>query len=78
MKWIAPLTDNLNKLPDAITNSLISSLKAKLNKYSVTFSQLDKEIKEAEKALSSMIDDLTGNDYDMQGLRAFQALLGGE
>lgn len=78
MKWIAPLTDNLNKLPNAIINSLISSLKTKLNKYSVTFSQLDKEIKEAEKALSSMIDDLTGNDYDMQGLRAFQALLGGE
>lgn len=78
LKWIAPLTDKLNKLPDAIINNLISLLKAKMNKYSVTFSQLDQEIKEAEKALSSMIDDLTGNDYDMQGLRAFQALLGGK
>lgn len=78
LKWITPLTDNLNKLPDAVINNLISLLKAKMNKYSVTFSQLDQEIKEAEKALSSMIDDLTGNDYDMQGLRAFQALLGGE
>lgn len=78
LKWITPLTDNLNKLPDAVINNLISLLKAKMNKYSVTFSQLDQEIKEAEKVLSSMIDDLTGNDYDMQGLRAFQALLGGE
>lgn len=78
LKWIMPLTDNLNKLPDAVINNLISLLKAKMNKYSVTFSQLDQEIKEAEKALSSMINDLTGNDYDMQGLRAFQALLGGE
>ncbi len=78
LKWITPLTDKLNKLPDAIINNLISLLKAKMNKYSVTFSQLDQEIKEAEKALSSMINDLTGNDYDMQGLRAFQALLGGE
>lgn len=78
LKWITPLTDKLSKLPDAIINNLISLLKAKMNKYSVTFSQLDQEIKEAEKALSSMIDDLTGNDYDMQGLRAFQALLGGE
>lgn len=78
LKWITPLTDNLNKLPDAVINNLISLLKAKMNKYSVTFSQLDQEIKEAEKVLSSMINDLTGNDYDMQGLRAFQALLGGE
>lgn len=78
LKWITPLTDKLSKLPDAIINNLISLLKAKMNKYSVTFSQLDQEIKEAEKALSSMINDLTGNDYDMQGLRAFQALLGGE
>ncbi len=78
LKWITPLTDELNKLPDAIINSLISLLKAKMNKYSVTFSQLDQEIKEAEKSLSSMINDLSGNDYDMQGLRAFQALLGGE
>lgn len=78
LKWITPLTDKLSKLPDAIINNLISLLKAKMNKYSVTFSQLDQEIKEAEKSLSSMIDDLTGNDYDMQGLRAFQALLGGE
>ncbi len=78
LKWIAPLIDKLNKLPDAIISELISSLKAKMNKYSVTFSQLDREIKEAEKLLSSMIDDLTGNDYDMQGLRAFQALLRGE
>lgn len=78
LKWITPLTDKLSKLPDAIINNLISLLKAKMNKYSVTFSQLDQEIKEAEKSLSSMIDDLTGNDYDMQGLRAFQVLLGGE
>lgn len=78
LKWITPLTDKLSKLPDAIINNLISLLKAKMNKYSVTFSQLDQEIKEAEKVLSSMINDLTGNDYDMQGLRAFQALLGGE
>lgn len=78
LKWITPLTDKLIKLPDAIINNLISLLKAKMNKYSVTFSQLDQEIKEAEKSLSSIIDDLTGNDYDMQGLRAFQALLGGE
>lgn len=78
LKWITPLTDKLSKLPDAIINNLISLLKAKMNKYSVTFSQLDQEIKEAEKALSAMINDLTGNDYDMQGLRAFQVLLGGE
>lgn len=77
-KWIAPLIDGLDKLPNAIIDSLISSLKAKMNKYATTFFDIEEEIKSTEKELCSMIDDLVGNDYDMQGLREFKALLGGE
>ena len=49
-----------------------------MNKYSSTLFDIDKEIKDTETELCSMINELVGNDADMQGLRAFQALLRGE
>ena len=77
-KWITPLVDELNNLPNVIISDFIDSLKSKMNKYSSTLFDIDKEIKDTETELCSMIDDLVGNDADMQGLRAFQALLRGE
>lgn len=77
-KWITPLVDELNNLPNVIISDFIDSLKSKMNKYSSTLFDIDKEIKETETELCSMIDELVGNDADMQGLRAFQALLRGE
>lgn len=37
---------------------------------------LDRQIKEAEQSLSSLIDDLDGNEFDMKGLKELQTLLG--
>jgi type I restriction enzyme M protein len=76
-KWITPLIEQLYKLPEAIIDNLIAAIKAKMNKYSSTFSDIEKEIEETEKALSAMIDDLVGDEFEMQGLQAFKALLGG-
>ena len=39
---------------------------------------IEKEIKETEIKLASMIDELEGNEYDMKGLSEFKALLLGE
>lgn len=76
-KWITPLIEQLYKLPEAIIDNLIAAIKAKMNKYSSTFSDIEKEIEETENALSAMIDDLVGDEFEMQGLQAFKALLGG-
>ena len=48
------------------------------DKYSVTYLELDEQIQKSEEALSSMIDELTGNEYDMKGLAEFKALLKGD
>lgn len=77
-KWISPLVSDINALPNSVIATLIDFLKGKMNKYSSTFSDIEKEIKETENKLCAMIDDLVGNDADIQGLRAFQALLRGE
>lgn len=72
-----PCCDRAFKLPVNIVNELISKLEVLSKKYETTFEEVDEEIKETEKSLCTMIDDLVGNDFDMQGLAELKKLLGG-
>ena len=76
-KWINPLIQNLLELPDGIVNELVSKLEALTKKYETTFAEVETQISETEKALSVMIDDLEGNEFDMLGLSEFKKMLGG-
>ena len=76
-KWITPFVHQLNSLPENIVSSLCTKVNALEVKYKITFAQVDEEIKDTENELSAMIDDLTGNDFDMQGLKELKKLLGG-
>lgn len=77
-KWIDSLIDNLNKLPNTIVDNLIKQVQALYDKYKTTYLDTENEIKETEKLLSSMIDDLQGDEYDMKGLNEFKSLLMGD
>lgn len=74
-KWIKPLCSSLAELPDGVINELLAQTKALAEKYAVTYMDLDREIREAEQSLSSLIDELEGDDFDMRGLKEFQTLL---
>lgn len=76
LKWIKPLCDSLTELPGGIINDLVAKTKALAEKYAVTYTDLDREIREAEQSLSSLIDDLDGSEFDMSGLKELQTLLG--
>lgn len=76
-KWITPIINNLMKLPDGIASDLVSKLDSLAKKYETTLNEVESEIDETEKALSSMIDELVGGEFDMLGLKEFQKLLGG-
>jgi type I restriction enzyme M protein len=78
IKWIKSLIDNLNKLPDEVLSEFTKSIENATKKYDTTLVDLDKEINETEKELSNMIDNLTGDEFDMKGLEEFKTLLGGE
>lgn len=78
LKWIRPLCGSLAELPNGIINDLVAEAKALAGKYAVTFIDLDRQIKEAEQSLSKLIDDLEGSEFDMKGLKEFQALLGAD
>ena len=77
-KWIGNLIESINKLPDTIVNNLVSKIQALQSKYATTYFEVESEIRETERLLSSMIDDLEGNEFDMKGLSEFKSLLMGE
>ncbi len=76
-KWITPLIVSLHKLPDNIIGDLTNRVSALAEKYATTYKELEAEIKETEESLVAMMDELTGSDYDMQGLKELQSLLRG-
>lgn len=77
-KWFEPLMESLNKLPSDIIQSLVKRIKALDEKYQMSFSSLEDQIESSEKELTSMIDDLTGDESDMKGLEDLKRILKGE
>ncbi|KXU08798.1 type I restriction-modification system subunit M [Streptococcus oralis] len=74
-KWIVPVVDQLNRLPDVLFTQLIKHVTGVADKYSETFEDVSKELAAVEQSLSDMIDQLDGPEFDMKGLREFQNLL---
>lgn len=77
-KWIDSLIVNLYKLPEEIVNDLVKKVENLNKKYESTYFDIEKEIKETEASLCSMIDDLVGDEFDMKGLSELKSLLSGE
>lgn len=75
LKWIKPLITALNKLPKGIIDNLTNKLQTMSEKYTTTLKNIEDEIKLTQKELSSMVDELIGDEFDMQGLKAFKELL---
>ncbi|MCG3666899.1 type I restriction-modification system subunit M [Aliarcobacter butzleri] len=75
LKWIKPLEDKLYKLPNGIINNLVNKIQEISVKYETTLEDIENEIKTVSKELSLMLCELDGNEFDMQGLKAFQKLL---
>ena len=75
-KWIAPLLAGLSDLSKNVIDDFTSKLEKISEKYDTTFSSVEDQIKETEKELSAMIDQLTGSEFDMQGLAEFKKMLG--
>ncbi|WP_260603388.1 type I restriction-modification system subunit M [Vibrio cholerae] len=77
LKWIAPLSLELAAMPSAVITQLTSKVQALADKYSVTYSQVANEIKTTEQELADMMGELTGNEFDLQGLAELTSLLKG-
>lgn len=78
LKWIAPLTTALHRLPDNIVVDLIASVRSLADKYAVTYAEVVTQIADTKASLSALIEGLAGSEYNMKGLRELQILLEGE
>ena len=78
LKWIAPLSTELAAMPSAVITQLTGQVQALADKYAVTYSQVASEIKTTEQELAEMMGQLSGNEFDMQGLAELSTLLKGE
>jgi len=77
-KWILPLMENLNSLPDAVLDDFVKQLDAVCKKYETTFEDVESQIASTEHELLGLLDDLQGNEFDMKGIAELKKLLGGE
>lgn len=76
-KWVQPIVSAILALPNEVIEYLTDVVQALADKYAVTYTETTQKLTEAENSLASLIDDLTGDDFDMQGLAQFQTLLKG-
>ena len=77
-KWVAPLMDDLNALPQASVECLIKKVNALEEKYKDTYADVAERISEAERELDAMLGQLVGDEFDMLGIAELRKLLGGE
>ena len=78
LKWIHPLVGVIHQLPTVLIQTLTTLTQALADKYATTYADVAKDIASSEGELASMIDELTGNGFDMQGLAEFKAFLKAE
>ena len=74
-KWINPICKEISELPDKLVVNFIDKIVNLSKKYDVTLDNIEEDIYETEKDLSSMIEELTGSEYDLKGLEEFKNIL---
>lgn len=75
VKWILPLCTSLNEMPGKVVDDFVSSLTKMTEKYSETLSSIGNEIKQTQKELFELMDELTGNEFDLKGLENLKGIL---
>lgn len=76
-KWFVPLNAAMCRLPENMLAQFSQKLTALCDKYADTYQHISQRKQESATALAQMMDELTGSDFDLQGIAAWQAILKG-
>ena len=76
-KWFIPLNAAMCRLPENMLAQFSQKLTALCDKYADTYQHISERKQESAAALAQMMDELTGNEFDLQGIAAWQAILKG-
>ncbi|KAE9534230.1 type I restriction endonuclease subunit M [Ursidibacter arcticus] len=74
-KWIEPLDQAMHRLPEALLANFSQKLTALCDKYADTYQDINERKQHSAEQLSQMMNELTGDDFDLQGIKAWQAVL---
>lgn len=77
-KWIEPIYDEIVHLPNVMLDAFRKKIDKLAEKYADTYEDIEIEIAKTEQSLTEMLEDLTGDEKDMAGVREFQKLLRGD
>lgn len=77
LKWLQPILNSMAGLPAAVVSDFVSQLSALSVKYETTLTDVDHQLAETESELASLLGELTGNEFDMQGIKELKSLIGG-
>jgi type I restriction enzyme M protein len=69
--------DALAALPTRLVQDFAAQVQALADKYATTLVDTQAQIRESEQSLAALMDELTGSEYDMQGINELKKLLGG-
>ena len=76
-KWFVPLNKAMCRLPENMLAQFSQKLTALCDKYADTYQHISQRKQESAAALAQMMDELTGSEFDLQGIAAWQAILKG-
>lgn len=76
-KWFVPLNAAMCRLPENMLAQFSQKLTALCDKYADTYQHISERKQESAAALAQMMDELTGSEFDLQGIAAWQAILKG-
>ena len=68
LKWIEPITSAINALPDTTIQILANNITVLCDKYAVTYNDIEQRIVESEQSLAALIEQLTGDEFAIEGL----------
>ena len=74
-KWIQPLINSLQRMPDEVIAQLTERVQRLASKYATTYQDIALRINKAESRLYDLIGQLQGSDADNIGLAVFQKTL---
>ena len=76
-KWFVPLNAAMCRLPENMLAQFSQKLTALCEKYADTYQHISERKQESATALAQMMNELTGSEFDLQGIAAWQAILKG-
>lgn len=77
LKWTTPLVQSLGGLPETMLTGFAAKLETLCKKYETTLADIERQIEDEERALTGMLGELCGNEFDMKGIEELRLILGG-